>query len=160
MTRLVVTNVSIYRAIALDAHRKMQEHTNAGRRPKDDGSTGWINAFDPERSSFKQAMIAIVFTGMWIEAFLHLLIVRDHGTEKYKEYDFKSYQDKLRLLGCSDQKVLGAAERFRKCRKELVHEKSHFDDGEIKTAQDEADNAYGLLAAIDAFFISKSSWQT
>ena len=156
MSRLVITNVSIYRAIALEAHRKMHEHMNAGQRPKDDGSPGSIKTFDPEQNSFKQAMVSIVFTGMWIEALLHLLIVRDHGTEKYEEYDFKSYKDKLRLLGCSDEKVFNAAERFQKCRKKLVHEKAHFDD-EIMTAQDEADNAHQLLVAIDAFSMSQSS---
>ena len=69
----------------------MHEHMNAGQRPKDDGSPGWIKTFDPEQNSFKQAMVSIVFTGMWIEALLHLLIVRDHGTEKYEEYDFRCF---------------------------------------------------------------------
>ena len=157
MTRPVFTNISVYKAIALDAHQKMHEHLNAGRRPKDDGSPGWIIRFDPEQSSFKPAMIAIVFTGMWLEALLHLLIVRDHGIEKFREYDFKSYEDKIRLLGSSDQRILDSAERFRKCRKELVHEKANFDDREIKTAQDEADNAYELLVAIDALFMPQPS---
>ena len=157
MTRLIVTNISVYRAIALDAHKKMHKHINIGQRPKDDGSPGWIVTLDPEQNSFKQAMIVIVFTGMWIEALLHLLIVRDHGEEKYKEYDRKYYRDKLCLLGCSAQKILDATERFRKCRNELVHEKAHFDDGQIKTAQNEADNAHNLLVAINAHFMSQSS---
>jgi hypothetical protein len=154
MNQFVITNVATYKAIALDAHKEMHEHINSGRRPKDDGSPGWIITFDPEQRSFKKAMIGIVFTGMWLEALLHLLIVRDHGIEKFKEFDFKSYSDKMRLLGCSDQRVLDAAEKFRKCRKELVHEKAHFDTGEIKTAQDEADNAHQLLVAVDSLFVS------
>ncbi len=110
--------------------------------------------FDPDQRSFKQAMVTIVFTGMWLEALLHLLIVREHGKDKFKEFDFKSYADKIRLLGCSDQKILDAAIKFQKSRKELVHEKAHFDTGVIKTAQDEADNAHQLLLAIDSLFMS------
>jgi hypothetical protein len=94
-------------------------------------------------------MVAIVFTGMWLEALLHLLIVRDHGEEKFREFDFKSYEEKLRLIGIDDNSILEAAARFRKSRKELVHEKAHFETGEMKTAQDEARNAFQLLLAID-----------
>ena len=151
------TNMSVYRAITLDAHQKMHEQISAGRRPKGDGSPGWIINFDPDQGSFKQAMIAIVFAGMWLEALLHLLIVRDHGAEKFREYDFKSYADKIRLLGCLDKKLLDAAERFQKSRKELVHEKAHFDGGKGKAAQDEADNAHELLVTIDALFTPQPS---
>jgi len=132
----------------------MQELLNAGRRPKDDGTPGWIVTFDPDQKCFKQAMITIVFTGMWLEALLHLLIVREHGLEKYKECDRQLYEDKLRLIGCSDQRIFDLAKRFRKTRKELVHEKAYCDDGQLKTAQDEADNAHNLLLSIDSFLSS------
>jgi hypothetical protein len=120
----------------------MQELIESGRRPKEDGSLDWILQFDPNQKSFQQAMIAIVFTGMWLEALLHLLIVRDHGEEKFREFDFKSYEEKLRLVGIDDTSILEAAARFRRARKELVHEKAYFDTGETKTAQDEGRNAY------------------
>ena len=152
MKQFVITNVSIYKAIAIGAHAAMHELTKAGRRPKDDGSPGWIITFDPEQKSFKQAMIAIAFTGMWLEAFLHLRIVSDHGLKKFKEYDFKSYADKLQLLGCSEPAIIEAAQKFQKCRKELIHEKAYCDSGQISTAQDEADNANQLLLAVDAWF--------
>jgi len=67
---------------------------------------GWIITFDPEQKSFKQAMIAIAFTGMWLEAFLHLRIVRDYGVKKFEEYDFKSYADKLQHLVAQSQQLL------------------------------------------------------
>ena len=152
MSQPVITNVSTYRAIAISAHTEMLELLNSGRRPKDDGSPGWIITFDPDQKSFKQAMIAIVFTGLWLEALLHLLIVRDHGVNTFKKYDRKSYPEKLRLLGCSDSAVLGSAERFQNCRKELVHEKAYLDTGQLKTAQDEADNAHQLLVSINSMF--------
>jgi hypothetical protein len=149
MAELIITNVSTYRAIAIEAFQAMQELVESGRRPKEDGSPGWILQFDQNQKSFKQAMVAIVFTGMWLEALLHLLIVRDHGEEKFREFDFKSYEEKLRLIGIDDNSILEAAARFRKSRKELVHEKAHFETGEMKTAQDEARNAFQLLLAID-----------
>ncbi|WHZ23296.1 MAG: hypothetical protein OJF47_002408 [Nitrospira sp.] len=154
MNQFAITNVSVYKAIAISAHLKMHELTNAGRRLKDGGSPGWIITFDHEQRSFKQAMIAIVFTGMWLEAFLHLRIVRDHGLKKFKEYDFKSLADKLQLLGCSEPAIIEAAQKFQKCRKELVHEKAYCDAGQITKAQDGADNANQLLLAIDEWFKS------
>lgn len=152
MNEFVVTNVSVYKAIAIGAHAEMHKLTEAGRRPKENGSPGWIITYDPEQKSLKQAMIAIAFTGMWLEAFLHLRIVRDHGLQKFKEYDFKSYDDKLQLLGCTEQSIIEASQRFHKCRKELVHEKAFCDSGQISKAQNEADNANQLLLAIDAWF--------
>ena len=152
MSQFVITNVSTYKAIALDAHSRMHELTNAGRRPKDDGSPGWVITIDPEQGSFKQAMIAIVFTGIWLEALLHLLIVRDHGVKKFEEYDFKSYADKIQLLGCTDLMIIDAARSFQLCRKELVHEKAYLDKGQIRKAQDEADNAHKLILAIETYF--------
>ena len=149
MAELLITNVSIYGAIAIEAFEAMQELVESGRRLKEDGSPGWILQFDPNQKSFKQAMVAIVFTGMWLEALLPLLIVRDHGEEKFREIDFKPYEEKLRFIGIDDNSILEAAARFRIARKELVHEKAHFDTGETKKAQDEARNAYQFLLAID-----------
>ena len=149
MAELIFTNVSTYRAIAIEAFETMRDLVVSGRRPKEDGSPGWILQFDPNQKSFKQAMIAIVFTGIWLEALLHLLIVRDHGEEKFREFDRKPYEEKLRLIGIDNISILEVAARFRIARNELVHEKAHFDTGETKTAQDEAGNAYHLLLAIE-----------
>lgn len=142
------TNASVYKTIADEAYQKMVQSVEAGRRPKPDGSPGWIITYDPNQTSFKQAMISLVFTGMWLEAVMHLLVVKSHGKEKFTEYDFKSYEEKLSLLGCADQALLDSVLRFRKARKSLVHEKAHFDDGEIRCAQKEAENAHELLVAI------------
>ncbi len=94
-------------------------------------------------------MVVIVFTGMWLEALLHLLIVRNHGKEMFRKFDFKPYEEKIRLIGIDDDSILEAAARLRIARKELIHEKAHFNTGEMQTAQDEAHNAYQLLLAID-----------
>lgn len=79
MDNLVFTNIAIYKAIADEAHKEMVQLMEAGRRPKPDGSAGWIFTHDPNHTSFKQSLISIVFTGMWLEALLHLLIVKNTG---------------------------------------------------------------------------------
>ena len=152
MNHFVLTNAAVYKTIADEAYEKMGQSMEAGRRPKPDGSAGWIVTYDPNQTSFKQAMISLVFTGMWLEAMTHLLIVKAHGMEKAKEYDFKSYEEKLTLLGCTDQELLNSVSRFRKARRSLVHEKAHFDDGEIRWVQKEAENAHELLVAIHKSF--------
>lgn len=151
----MITNIEIYKTIADEAYQKMVQLMEAGCPPKPDGSAGRTIIYDPNQNSFKQSMISIVFTGMWLESLIHLLIVEKHGKEKFKEYDFKSYEEKLQLLGYTDQKLLDRVLRFRKTRKSLVHEKAHLDDGEIKLAQDEAKNAHQILICIHGHFSGK-----
>jgi hypothetical protein len=150
MNHLIVTNVDIYKAVADEAYDEMVLLAEAGRRPKPDRNAGWILTYDPTHASFKKAMISLIFTGMWLEALMHLLIIRKFGETKFKEYDFKVYEEKLKLLGITDEALLGSVSRFRAIRKALVHEKAHFDDGEIKTAQSEAENAHQWSHAIHA----------
>ena len=152
MDRLVITNIAAYKAIADEAHQEMVQLIESGRRPKPDGSAGWIKTYDPNQTSFKQSMVSIVFTGMWLEALMHLLIVKKYGKDKFREYDFKTYEEKLELLGCRDKKLLHHVYRFRRNRNSLLHEKAHFDDGEIKKAQDEAEYAHEMLVAIHNHF--------
>lgn len=150
MENLIITNVSTYKTIAQEAYEKMASANKSGRTPKADG-TGWILKYDPERTSFKSAMISIVFTGMWLEALLHLLIVSRHGEHKYREYDRKIYEEKLLLLGITDNDLIEQVKRFRIIRKELVHEKAHFDIESLKTAQDEAEIAHEVMMKIEVF---------
>jgi hypothetical protein len=152
MGRLVITNIRIYKAIADEAYQKMIQLVETSRRPKPDGSAGWIITLDPNQNSFKQSMISIIFTGMWLEALFHLLIVKKYGEKEFKEYNFKSYEEKLQLLGCTCKTTLDRVSNFRKTRKSLVHEKACFYDGEIKMAQDEAENAHEILVAINNLF--------
>jgi hypothetical protein len=144
----MLPNASIFKAIADEAYQTMVQSLEAVYRPRPDGSPGAIVTYDPKHTSFKQAMISIVFTGMWLEAVMHLLIVKNHGAEKFKKYDRKSYEEKLSLLGCTDQKLLDSVSRFREVRKMMVHEKAHLDDGKIRLAQGEAHIAHELLFAI------------
>jgi hypothetical protein len=151
MECLVVTNLATYKAIAEEAYTQMVKANESSRTPRSDGA-GWIIRYDPEQASFKSAMIVVVFTGMWLEALMHMLIMREHGEAKYHEYDRKSYEQKLQVLGVMDKTLLSKVERFRLTRKELVHEKAYFDQAAIKTAQKEAQIAHEVMSEIDGLF--------
>lgn len=140
----------------MEAYLKMRDYITAGRKPMSNGSAGWVVSIDPEQKSFKQAMITTVFTAMWLDALLHLLIVRHLGVMTFKNFDRKhGYEAGLRLLGCSDKEILNAANRLQASRRELVHEKAHLDNGAVKTAEEEAANAYGLIQEIEKQLLIK-----
>ena len=151
----IFTNVRIFSSIAHTAYKKMSEDMRKSIRPKPDGSPGVIKEFDPTQVSFKEAMISIVFSCIWLEATLHLLIVQNRGRECFKKVDRSPYEEKLRLLECGDERLLRNVNRLQIARKELVHEKAHFDfsesgefTGKLMTAQDEAENARAVVVGV------------
>ena len=146
MDQTVPTNASIYRAIVENAYRTMSDLMSTGRRLNPEG--GWIVTYDPTHSSFQQACIAIVFTGIWLEAVAHIALVRRHGLRKAKQFDRESYRDKLRLLDVTDPSLLARAERLRVVRRELVHEKAYATSQDLRFAQLEAESAYRLLVEL------------
>ena len=123
--RPILSNIWTYRAIADEAYRKMAEDVERNLRPSPDGIGGAIKRFDPERTSFKQAMISIVFTCIRLEATLHLLIVDKFSKNRFRELDRETYELKLVALGCGDEDLVRRARGLRKARRELVHEKAH-----------------------------------
>ncbi|MDX2425671.1 MAG: hypothetical protein QNK15_05390 [Cycloclasticus sp.] len=145
---MVCSNASIYREISEEAYSKMCSLSDEGKTPKGDGSGGNIIKYDPSHNSFKQSMIVVVFTGMWLESMLHQLIVSKYGDDEFKKYDFKPYREKLILLGVLDAELLNKVDSFKTTRKELVHEKAFFDRGEIKMAQKEAELAHQVMSSV------------
>ena len=152
---LLFTNVRIFRSIADSAYKKMSEDLCAGIRPKPDGGPGVVKTFDPKQMAFKEAMISIVFSCIWLEAILHLLIVQKYERKCYKKVDRKTYEYKLRLLKCEDVELLRNVKRLRTARKEIVHEKAHFEfddlgkfEGNFMLAQDEAENANEVMIGV------------
>ena len=149
------SNVRIFRAIADRAYDKMSEDMDKNIRARPDGGPGVIKTFDPEQTSFKEAMISIVFTCIWLEATLHLLIVRMRGSKRFEEVDKRPYEEKLRMLGCGDGQLLNKVEILRSTRRQLVHEKAYFEfneegefTGETRIAQDEAENARAVIVGV------------
>ena len=152
----ILTNVDIYKLIANAAYYNMSEDMGKNVKPRPEDSSGAIKTFDPEQTSFKQAMISTVFTCIWLEAILHLRIVAKSEKKCYTKVDHKIFEEKLKLLGCRDTELLENVERLRKVRNELVHEKAYceFNDadeftGESRTGQDEAENARAVMTGVE-----------
>ena len=116
-----------------------------------------IPTFDPSHTSFKHALSVIVFSGIWLEAYLHNLAVSRLGPTAADSLDRRIYEVKLEELGCSDPSVLEKAQRFRETRREIVHEKAHFDTGNIKVAQTEARLAYELVKVVEERLAEEAS---
>ena len=148
----VHTNFQVFYRIAKESYSAMNEFTNMNRKPKPNGEPGYIITLDPEQKSFKHALITIVFCCMFLDSILHLLIVKQKGLDTFKEYDWKKYEDKLRLLGCDVQSIFNLCKRLRDARREIVHEKAHINADSMRIAQDEADVAIELIDKIVAYF--------
>ena len=153
MEKSPITNVSIYKAIATEAYHEMERLNSLGRKPKEDGTNGFIVTYDPDHKSFKQAFITIVFSGIWLETFTHLKYVERYGKDGLKQFDQKVYEQKLEVLGITDEGFLERVKRFRDTRNDIIHEKAHLDSGEYKKAQIEAHDAYRLIKAVEGEII-------
>jgi hypothetical protein len=122
---MLMTNASVYLAIAEEAQAQSERLAKLARRPKPDGEPGVIVTYDPDQKSFKNSLIAIVFAAMYIEAIFYILGTQKFGSAKYnKEHDRKCLEDKLSLFDLKDDDLRTAAKRLRERRKDLIHEKA------------------------------------
>lgn len=149
----VYSNVRAYFEIAQESFRSMNSLMQNGRKPKPNNESGWINTYDPDHKSFKKALVTIIFSGVYLEALLHILIVEKEGLEKFNQYDRKTYEDKLQLLACNDEAIIAECEHYRTVRREIAHEKAHLDAKVIKMAQEEATRAFNMVESINAHFV-------
>jgi len=152
LVSFVHTNVRVFYKIAQESYEEMTIHLNSNRRPNPDGKPDYIITFDPERKSFKNAFITIVFSGIFLESLLHLRIVKKYGLEVFKEYDRKPYEEKIKLLGCSDLSIIELCKKYRDLRREIVHEKAYLDNDSFRAAQEDAEIAIKLINKVVAYF--------
>ncbi len=152
MGDIIITNVAVYREVMEEAYASMREAMRKHCRPKSNGEPGLIKTYDPSRKSFKQAMICIVFAGMWVEAELHIQLGWRRGKDVAKEADRKTWEEKLRKFGVCDEDLLEKVCEFRKSRKDLVHEKALFTQDYFSAAQDSAELAYRVVGLVEAVF--------
>jgi hypothetical protein len=146
------SNVRAFYRIAEEAYVAMDDDLRSSRRPKPNNEPGWIITYDPDQKSFKNAFIAIVFCGVFLESLLHLLIVEHKGVAVFKKYDRKPYKDKLQLLGCNDISILQASVQYQNTRRQVVHEKAHLDIDDYRFAQKEAASAMEFVKKVIAYF--------
>ena len=147
----LISNLDVYWSIAKESHALMQKELDERITPKSDGTTGNIISWDPERRSFKQAMICITFCGVTQDAAIFIKLVDKFGRAEAIKIDNKTreVEKRLALLGINDADLLNRSIEFRSIRKEVVHEKAiDLDDisGEqFKTAQNGANQAITYL---------------
>lgn len=150
----LLSNLDVYMTIAETALAKAQCLDGAGRTPKKNGDLGYVVAWDPERTSFKQSLIAIAFAGMYLEALLYRAGVSRLGKELYLKLDRRKYEDKLAALGLSDPKLFSDCTRFRESRNDLIHEKAvephELNASSLRMAQEEAAHAVAFVKATTA----------
>ena len=123
MTALL-TNAHVYRGIAEEALVEATRLDAEAKRPKPDGSPGFVIQLDPERKSFKKSLIAIAFSGIYREALLFVCGTFRMGATWEQQFDRKPYEEKLKALGITDEGLLASAKRLREVRNDLVHEKA------------------------------------
>src|SRR5690348_5622017 len=103
----MISNVEIYLSVAEEALAESQRLAAEARSPRPDGENGHVIAWDPERKSFKQSLIAIAFSGMYLEAMLYLVGVSRLGKTHYlDQVDKRKYEFKLSALGITDVALL------------------------------------------------------
>ena len=160
MTALL-TNAHVYRAIAEEALAEAVRLGAAATQPKADGSPGFVVQLDPERKSFKRSLVAIAFSGIYLEALLFVHGTFRMGTSWEQKYDRKHYEEKLTALGINDEESLASAKRLREVRNDLVHEKARpLDTAALSStywAQSEASASVAFVQAIAAKLTSAAN---
>jgi hypothetical protein len=150
----MISNRDVYLAIAEEAHAEMTRFFDASRKPKPDGSPGYIVTLDPSRGSFKQALICIAFAGMYFEALVYVTARTRLSKTKAAAIDSGPYEKRLEALGVTDLALLQAAQEFRAARRYLVHEKAilptEIASEEFWMAQDVANNAIAFVRGATA----------
>lgn len=149
----MISNQEAFLSIARSAHQEMRRLQDEGRTPKPDGGPGYVITLDPEQRSFKQALIATAFAGIYFEA-LTYFIARRKSKSQAEKVDKARYRGKLIALGVGDEALLGAAESFQQDRNDLIHEKAiaveEVDWTEARFAQSCADKAMEFVAAVES----------
>ncbi len=155
----MLSNANVYIVIAEEALAESKQLDEASQRPKPDGQPGFVKTYDPEYTSFKQSLIAMVFAGIYLEALLYIVGMDKLGKDEYMKIDRKHYEEKLRVLGVTDTETLTTCKRFREARNDLVHEKAiephaGVDGTTFHTAQREAEIGVSFVRSIASLLLA------
>jgi len=152
---LVYTNIKAYLAIAQEACARSQELLTAARRPIPGDESRFVVTADPSHSSFKNALIAIAFAGIYLDALLYREGCRRLGKDAYLKSDRTGYAFKLKLLGIEDEAIFAACKKFTTIRNELVHEHA-LEPTPVRVAQTDAVFAIQFIETVTAAFEASS----
>ena len=82
--RYILSNIKLFEVIVNSACRNIRDDMK--KRIHSDTSPV-VKIFDPDKHSFKESLVVIVFTCIWLEAVLHLLIVEKFGLAYFEKID-------------------------------------------------------------------------
>lgn len=153
-----LTNVEIFYEIANEAHAAMTQAMKEGRTLKPSGD-GYVISFDPRATAFKQACVAVAFSGMFLEAAVYFVALSRFSKSKAERIDsLRSYPKKLEKLGITNETLIADSEALQRARRELAHEKAIKLGQSIKNpptyAQDAAELAISVIRALRAELMS------
>ena len=118
----IVSNLQTYLEIAKESYEESIKYLEKNRTLKPDG--GYVIKLDPDKRSFKNALISIAFSGSYIDLYLRLAYVVKNEDEPPREWKFNNpYHKKLKFLGVTDDHIIGLCEKFREVRNDVAHEK-------------------------------------
>lgn len=150
--RFILSNLHTFRELAHEALGESERLLKTHRRPRADGEPGYVITADPGRRSFKQALVAIAFAGMYLDALLRIEMIRRLGMSAARDLEFRSYEKKLTALGIGSDVLHARTTHFREVRNDLMHEEPIV-EGENprrmpEAAQDQARLAIDLIEDI------------
>lgn len=156
---VLISHLHVYRAIAEEAAAKSLKSLDEHRTPKPNGEPGFI-LHEVNGVSFKEALIAIAFSGIYLEALM--AIVQRQAKASGKRFVSKGakegrYGGKLQAIGIKDPDLIAEANHFNDARDDLIHEKSYelkvgvanrFPPMQQFDGQDEAQRAIRLIRRV------------
>ena len=148
-----VSHAAIFRQLAEESLAAAEAEHSLRIDELEGERSGVVIRFDPEWRSFKHAIVAIVFAGMYIESRLWVVGCHRLGADQYRRVDRQPLEERIKALGITDERLVMDCRRYREARKGLVHEKPlpvELDRSPLRIAQDEASFAVTLMSRVDS----------
>ena len=159
-SEMLMSNISHFRGVVHAAHLEWYQLGESSLRPNPNNEKGHIITLASRMQMFRQALVCIVFCGVYLGALLVIKGRRKFGEKKWDKYfDKLIYEAKLELLGCSDLGIITKCRQFRKARNDIIHERPEFifNLKKRKDISKETKNAIDLIKLLEAHFSIKNA---
>lgn len=83
----MITNLKTYLDISIEYQAKSKMLMDSQRKPIEGRPGRFVTLLDPTNSSFKFALISVVFAGIYLDALLHIESLRCFGDKSDKFID-------------------------------------------------------------------------
>ncbi|WP_028301336.1 hypothetical protein [Oceanospirillum beijerinckii] len=149
-SRLIFTSLGAIEQIIFESQALMNRSLEKGRTPKEGG--GFILKYDPNHTSFKEALKVLVFVGAALESIWHQKAVelKSKTFAEKADRECKSVPSKFESIGLTEKSLLDSMSDYYTVRRQLIHEKAHQSKFQktIFNAQSEANRAVELLKSV------------